>query len=182
MRRSLRTMRAGPHVTAVPRGPSGGARNECPRTPASRPMPYSFVMSIPDFQSLMLPVLELLGDGQERRTVPDVTGQIAAQSELTPEDHQRMLLSGSQSIYVNRIHWAVTYLTKASLLRRPTRGRVQITDLGLAALAKKPTKINIASCCSTPIFRLSAPNPNQTARETETRQLAPSRIPRNSCI
>lgn len=102
-------------------------------------------MAIPDFQTLMLPVLQLLSDGEVRRTVPDITDPIAEQFHLTPEDHQRMLLSGSQSTFVNRTHWAVTYLSKAGLLSRPARGRVQITDLGREALAKKPAKVNIAS-------------------------------------
>ena len=100
----------------------------------------------------MLPVLELLSDGQVRRTIPDVSDPLAEQFHLTQEDHQRMLLSGSQSIFVNRIHWAVTYLSKAGLLSRPARGRVEITDLGRKALGKKPAKINVAFLMNYPGF------------------------------
>ncbi|KRT63919.1 MAG: mrr, 5-methylcytosine-specific restriction endonuclease, restriction system protein [Chloroflexi bacterium CSP1-4] len=109
-------------------------------------------MAIPDYQTLMLPVLQLLSDGQVRRIVPDITDPLAEQFHLTSEDHQRMLLSGSQSIFVNRTHWAVTYLSKAGLLSRPARGRVQITDVGREALAKKPAKVNVAFLMGYPGF------------------------------
>jgi restriction system protein len=109
-------------------------------------------VAIPDFQTLMLPVLQLLNDGQVRRTVPDITDSLAVQFHLTAEDHQRMLLSGSQSIFVNRTHWAVTYLNQAGLLSRPARGRVQITDAGRQALARKPAKVNIAFLMDYPGF------------------------------
>jgi restriction system protein len=109
-------------------------------------------VAIPDYQTLMLPVLQLLSDGEVRRTVPEITDPIAQQFHLTPEDQQRMLLSGSQSIFVNRTHWAVTYLSKAGLLSRPARGRVQLTDTGREALAKKPAKVNIAFLMGYPSF------------------------------
>lgn len=101
-------------------------------------------MAIPDYQTLMLPLLQLLNDGHDRRIVPELTDPLGEQFHLTPEDHQRRLLSGTQSIFVNRTHWATTYLSKAGLIARPTRGRVQITDAGRKALTTKPAKIDIA--------------------------------------
>lgn len=109
-------------------------------------------MAIPDYQTLMLPVLELLSDGQIRRVVPDVTDPLGERFHLTPEDHAQKLLSGVQSIFVNRTHWATTYLSKAGLLSRPARGRVEITDLGREALANKPAKIDIAFLMAYPTF------------------------------
>jgi restriction endonuclease Mrr len=87
-------------------------------------------MAIPDYQSLMLPVLKLLGDGQPRRVVAEITDPIAEQFALTPEDRQQMLPSGAMPTLDNRVHWAVTYMSKAGLLFRPQRGRAAITDLG----------------------------------------------------
>lgn len=109
-------------------------------------------MAIPDYQTLMLPVLQLLSDGQVRRTIPEITDPLGEQFHLTPEDHQQRLLSGIQSTFENRTHWAVTYLGKAGLLTRPARGRVEITDLGRQALAKKPTKIDIKFLIAYPGF------------------------------
>lgn len=51
-------------------------------------------MAVPDYQTLMLPVLQLLGDGQVRRVVPDITDPLADQFQLTPDERQQMLPSG----------------------------------------------------------------------------------------
>lgn len=81
-------------------------------------------MAIPDYQTLMLPILRLLGDGQVRRVVPDITDPVAEQFHLTLEEREQMLPSGLQATFVNRAHWAVTYMGKAGLITRPARGRV----------------------------------------------------------
>ena len=99
-------------------------------------------MPIPDYQTLMLPVLSVLSDGKVRRVVPDITDPVGEQFHLTPDERQQMLPSGLQATFVNRTHWAVTYMSKAGLLARPARGRVEITDLGRQALAKHPAKID----------------------------------------
>jgi restriction system protein len=109
-------------------------------------------MAIPDYQKLMLPVLELLGDGQVRRVVPDITDPVGQRFNLTPEDRDQMLPSGLQRTFVNRTHWAVTYMAKAGLLARPARGRVEITDLGRQALAKRPGKIDVTFLMDYPGF------------------------------
>jgi len=109
-------------------------------------------MAIPDYQTLMLPMLELLSDGQVRRVVPEVTDPLGERFHLTPEDHQQKLLSGVQSTFVNRTHWAATYMSKAGLITRPARGRVEITDLGRQVLVKKPVKIDVTFLMAYPGF------------------------------
>lgn len=109
-------------------------------------------MAIPDFQTLMLPVLELLGDGQIRRVVPEITDPLGEGFHLTSEERQQMLPSGAMPTYVNRTHWAVTYLVKAGLLSRPARGRAGITKLGIEVLATKPAKIDIGFLTKYPAF------------------------------
>jgi len=109
-------------------------------------------MAVPDYQTLMLPILRLLGDGQVRRVVPDITDPVAEEFHLTPEEREQMLPSGLQATFVNRAHWAVTYMGKAGLITRPARGRVVITDLGRGALAKAPAKIDVNFLMSYPDF------------------------------
>ncbi len=100
----------------------------------------------------MLPVLQLLSDGQVRRPIPGITDSLGEQFQLTPEDHQQRLLSGVQSTFENRTHWALTYLSKAGLVERPARGHVVITELGKQALAANPTKIDIKFLMQYPGF------------------------------
>jgi restriction system protein len=100
-------------------------------------------MAVPDFQTIMLPILEYLSDGATRAATPDVTAHLGERFKLTPDDLEERLPSGVQTTLYNRTQWAVTYLVKAGLLERPARARLRITDLGRAALATKPARIDI---------------------------------------
>jgi restriction system protein len=97
---------------------------------------------IPDFQSLMRPVLAHLGDGQTRRS-RDVKDAMAAEFQLSDAERAEMLPSGRQRTMDNRVGWALTYLSQAGLVGRPSRGQVVITDDGRAALAAHPTRIDM---------------------------------------
>jgi restriction system protein len=86
-------------------------------------------MSIPDYQSLMLPLLKLASDGQEH-SFPNIVEELAAEYKLTDSERRELLPSGGQFIFNNRVGWARTYLKKAGLLSAPGRGLVQITTRG----------------------------------------------------
>lgn len=110
-------------------------------------------MAVPDYQSLMLPILEYLDDGSMRTTAPEASTHLANRFHLTPEDLQQMLPSGTQTTLVNRTHWAVTYMVKAGLLERPARARVCITDRGHEVVTSHPAKVDVASLRQYPEFR-----------------------------
>jgi len=99
-------------------------------------------MAIPDFQQLMLPILEFAADGNEH-SLQETVGVLAGQFHLTDEERKHLLPSGIQSTFHNRVGWAKTYLTKAGLLEPTRRGRFRITDEGRAALAERPEAIDI---------------------------------------
>jgi restriction system protein len=109
-------------------------------------------MAIPDYQTLMLPALEVLGDGQTRRVVPDVSDALADRFNVTDHEREQLLPSGLQTTLVNRAHWAVTYMSKAGLIERPARGRVRITDRGRSVLQQRPAKIDVAYLRTFPEF------------------------------
>ena len=71
-------------------------------------------MSIPDYQSLMLPVLRASSKGEVR--IGDVVELIADQIKLSVEERVKLLPSGKQTLFANRVHWAKAYLTKAGLI------------------------------------------------------------------
>ncbi|MBN1658446.1 MAG: winged helix-turn-helix domain-containing protein, partial [Anaerolineae bacterium] len=100
-------------------------------------------MSIPDFQSLMLPLLKLASDHREHslRTTIDA---LADEFGLTDEERRQLLPSGRQATFDNRVGWARTYISRAGLLRSPRRGHFEITERGLAVLNQQPAAINIA--------------------------------------
>jgi restriction system protein len=77
-------------------------------------------MSIPDYQSLMLPLLKLTLDGQEHH-FPDLLNALAAEYKLTDSETRELLPSGSQFLFANRVGWARTYMKKAGLLSAEAR-------------------------------------------------------------
>jgi restriction system protein len=82
-------------------------------------------MAIPDYQTLMLPLLRFASDGEEhslRQTI-DV---LAQEFKLTEAEQKQLLPSGQQSAFDNRVGWARTYLFKAGLLETPRRGFFRI--------------------------------------------------------
>ncbi len=98
-------------------------------------------MSIPDYQSLMLPLLRQTSDKQEH-SFPDLVDALAAESRLTDVERRELLPSGGQFIFANRVGWARTYMKKAGLLSAPKRGVVQITNRGLQVLSENPDRID----------------------------------------
>ena len=107
-------------------------------------------MSLPDYQTLMLPVLELAAIGEQ--SVPGMEAAIAARFGLTDEDRQIMLPSGRQRVLHNRTHWAKFYLTKAGLLQSTRRGHVRITAEGQAVLDARPAHIDRLFLMKVPRF------------------------------
>ena len=99
-------------------------------------------MTIPDFQSLMRPVLAALADGEVRRS-RHVKDAMVEQFELSAEERAQMLLSGRQRTMDNRVGWATTYLSQAGLIERPQRGQLRISPAGREALRRFPERIDM---------------------------------------
>ncbi len=97
---------------------------------------------IPDYQTLMRPVLACAAAGETR--IGDAVEQIAEQLGLTPDERAQLLPSGKQTKFANRVHWAKTYLVKAGLAEGTRRGYFRITSRGQAALADATAAINNA--------------------------------------
>lgn len=98
-------------------------------------------MAIPDYQTLMLPLLRLAADGSEHR-FRDAVERLAAEFKITDSERAELLPSGTAPLFDNRVGWARTYLKQASLLRSSKRGVFQITDAGRALLAENPRQID----------------------------------------
>lgn len=99
-------------------------------------------MAIPDYQTIMLPLLKLAEDKQEH-SLWQAIDTLADQFNLTNEERRELLSSGHQAIFDNRVGWARTYMKKAGLLDLPRRGYFHITDRGLEALKRNPPRIDV---------------------------------------
>jgi restriction system protein len=99
-------------------------------------------MPIPDYQSLMRPLLAFGSDGSEKN-ISDAINGIANQLGLTEDERHQLLPSGKQAVFSNRVHWARTYLDKAGAIKRTRRSHFVITDRGKQLLQDNPVRIDV---------------------------------------
>jgi len=95
---------------------------------------------IPDYQTLMKPVLELAASGEVK--ISDAVTQLENAFRLSETEKSELLPSGKQTRFANRVHWARSYLKQAGLLRNTRRGHFKITEEGRRVLADNPERID----------------------------------------
>ena len=97
---------------------------------------------IPDFQSLMLPFMQHIADGEEHSTT-EMHDSLAQKFNLSEDDLNQYLPSGTQTTFYNRVFWAKAHLKMAGLINNIKRGHFIITDKGKQVLLQKPNAINL---------------------------------------
>jgi restriction system protein len=98
-------------------------------------------MAIPDYQTIMLPLLQFAGDGKEH-TLRESVEKLADVFKLSEEEREVLLPSGQQTVFHNRVGWARTYMKKAMLLDAPRRSIFIISKRGKEVLASNPKRID----------------------------------------
>jgi len=98
---------------------------------------------IPDFQSIMLPLLESFKEG-EIKSSKELRLDMINYFNITEEEQKEKIPSGKQFVHYNRIAWAISYLKMAELIFSQKRGSYQITDEGVNTLKNPPEKITIS--------------------------------------
>lgn len=124
---------------------------------------------IPDYQTLMFPVLKSVADGKEHK-FREIADSIAKNFGLTEEELGCLLPSGNQSIFDNRVGWAKTYLKKACLIEYKGKGVLKITERGKQVLKDSPQKIDNKFLKQYDEFNefQNKVNPKEEKQETET--------------
>lgn len=128
---------------------------------------------IPDYQSLMLPLLKILSDGKEHK-YRDLIENLAYEFGLSDQERKELLSSGSQAIFDNRVGWAKVYLKKAGLLDSPKRAICVITELGKQIIEKNPERIDAKFLRQFPSFlefQNLSKNDNETYEEVNSEEL-----------
>lgn len=96
--------------------------------------------TVPDYQSLMLPVLRAAAAGEQR--IGAVVQRLGEELGLSEAARAALLASGRQTIFANRVHWAKTYLAKAGLVEATKRGHFRLTQRGADVLVANPERID----------------------------------------
>ncbi len=107
-------------------------------------------MPIPDYQTLMLPVLRLVADGEISQS--QCVEKLADEFELSEEERAEMLPSGRQGLLYNRIQWSRSYMAHAGLIETTRRAHFKITDRGREALAAHPDRVDNTVLAQFPEF------------------------------
>jgi restriction system protein len=107
-------------------------------------------MAIPDYQTLMLPVLRLALQGEAK--IGDIVERLSEEFQLSEDERTELLPSGKQTIIANRTHWAKTYLKQAGLVTSTRRGYFQISDDGRSVLSESPSRIDVDYLLKFPAF------------------------------
>ena len=108
-------------------------------------------MAIPDFQSLMLPLLRSLADGSERST-QETLDALAEELGLTEADVTQPMPSRKAPLFTNRVAWAKLHLKRAGLIDTPRRGVYRLTERGRAVLRTPPNRLNLAYLAQFPEY------------------------------
>lgn len=109
-------------------------------------------MTVPDFQSMMLPFLRNTADDAEHQ-MADLREKLAEELQLSDDEVKELLPSGKQSRFGNRVAWAKVYLAQAGLLDTPRRGAFKISERGKQVLFEPPAAIDIKFLEQYPEFR-----------------------------
>lgn len=123
-------------------------------------------MAVPEYQRLMLPLLQLAGDRKEH-TVREACEALARHFGLNEEDRREMMPSGGQRKFEKRVAWARTYLTKACLLANAGRARFIVTERGCDVLRAQPAEIDSRFLRQFPEFREFQRGPTEAPAKVE---------------
>lgn len=123
-------------------------------------------MPIPDYQTLMLPLLRFAADGRDH-TTREAVDVLATEFQLTPAERNELLASGQQAIFNNRVGWANSYLKKAGILESARRGALRITARGKQILGDNPARIDVKYLERFPEF-IEFRDASRNNRETTT--------------
>jgi restriction system protein len=107
---------------------------------------------IPDFQTLMRPVLIAI-QGDEPKSPAQIRDIVAPALGVSDEDRKVMLPSGGQELYTNRVAWAITHMSQAGLLTRPERGRYLLSERGKKVLQEHPDRVDMSVLTKFPEYK-----------------------------
>jgi restriction system protein len=99
-------------------------------------------MAIPDFESMMLPLLRFAGDNKEHSVLEPIEF-LAQLLKLTDDEKREPLPSGKEPRFDNRVRWGLFYLKRAGLLESTKRGYIKITPRGFEVLKEKIGRANV---------------------------------------
>ena len=107
-------------------------------------------MAVPDFQSLVLPSLRTLS-GAAETPIADIRARVAESGNLSTEDLREMVPSGRQTVFTNRVSWAVIHMERAGLVERVRHAVYRMTEDGERLTTQNPARIDMTCFADIPL-------------------------------
>lgn len=140
---------------------------------------------IPDFQTIMLPFLKILSDGEEHTTI-ETNQKLATHFNLTDQELDEFLPSGAAKTFPNRVAWAKSHFKMAGLLENTKRSSFRITEAGRQLLDTNPLEINLRLLKTIPAYqeRTGRTRDEDSSTDIENAQISatPEEIIENSYL
>lgn len=111
-------------------------------------------MPVPPFKVFIEPLLRFLNEHPDGVPKREADAYLATAFNLSPEEREERLPSGTQILYKNRINWAHDRLKRAGLSSSPRRGVWRITEQGREFLAANPDSLSEADIQNIASMRL----------------------------
>jgi len=109
-------------------------------------------VAVPDYQTLMRPLLEVLADGADHDTA-SIRAALTERFNLSESELEELIPSGRDTLFRNRVGWATTYLTRTGLIEKPRRAVYRIADRGRQVLAENPERVDLRVLAQFPEYR-----------------------------
>jgi restriction system protein len=133
-------------------------------------------VAVPEFQAFLLPLLQFAADGNIH-TLREARPHMANHLQLTEQDLQELLPSGTQTKFHNRLAWSKVYLQRAGMLEGPKRGHFIITRRGHETLAKGLRRLDLNYLKQFPEFQEFVKGSSTAANEQEDGRTSPDKSP-----
>lgn len=134
---------------------------------------------VPDFQSIILPMLQYLSNGKSK-TLNEAMRHLANLFNLTEVHLKIKVPSGQMGLFRNRVGWARSYLKKAGIIKYPERGVYQITEEGKEFLATNPSKLRMKQLEQFPKYKewrqTFTDSSSKQKTETRTEEQTPEEV------
>jgi len=98
-------------------------------------------VTIPNYESLILPLLQLSSDGDTHK-FSDMADLLADELDLTIEERSEFQPDGTQTIFRSHLGQAKAHMKDAGLLVSPENGLIQITEKGRVTLKTDARRID----------------------------------------
>ncbi|MFN7916696.1 MAG: restriction endonuclease [Vicinamibacterales bacterium] len=122
-------------------------------------------MPIPTYEQMLRPLLSVAASQDITRK--DASVLMADQFNLTSDEREARIPSGQSTYIRNRVGWAMTFLTKGSLIEKVAPRTYRITDRGRAFLAQHPHDIKERELRALPGWRAAWGHTDDDAPETD---------------